>query len=202
MLQRNIFPPPSKMSGVTFHQFEINCFAVTIRFLGVPGSKKLAFLCTKWFIQTLSDAILLKHQQCSIKNKRLSECYLQVTNTYATLATQRSAKLNRSYRASFWRLLGLISGNLIFRELNFSRLIFRTNWQTFNILLVFGVGLTKEYYTGRAKGHGPRAISNHYALVSPFGVLEFPCKFGASIIKGLILSFKVKVISDAVSSAT
>ena len=35
-----------------------------------------------------------------------------------------------------------------------------------------------------------------------FGVLEFPCKFGASIIKGLILSFKVKVISDAVSSAT
>ena len=35
-----------------------------------------------------------------------------------------------------------------------------------------------------------------------FGVLDFPWKFGASINKGLILSFKVKVLSNAVSSAT
>ena len=35
-----------------------------------------------------------------------------------------------------------------------------------------------------------------------FGVLNFSLKFGASIIKGLILSFQVKVISKAVSSIT
>ena len=35
-----------------------------------------------------------------------------------------------------------------------------------------------------------------------FGALDFPWKIGALNIKGLILSFKVKVISNAVSSAT
>ena len=33
-------------------------------------------------------------------------------------------------KASFWVLLGLILGNLIFRELNFQDLFSRTNWMT------------------------------------------------------------------------
>ena len=40
-------------------------------------------------------------------------------------------------KASLWGLIGLISGNLIFRELKFLRLVLKLNSQTFNILLVF-----------------------------------------------------------------